>query len=216
MTPPVRSHFGWVIILEDKRMSYPLILVWVRLRHFQMSQVTITSGKINTPYDFLSHNYALKSLHTNDFHWLITEATYVEEYYSNFDIETSWVYFVLIILSMSFNTIKQNFSSFPNSGCKAKLPEHPDALPGLSEEAHSDQGPAGAVLRLQQSFWPTGSFPSFLSWDWALTFRETSSTGNQSLLIFWRELFFWIKISSLRILFPTQVKCFQREISCLC
>lgn len=104
---------------------------------------------------------------------------------------------------MSFKKIKQDLPSFLNSWCEAKLPEQPDFLPGVFEEAHSDQGPTDTVLWLQQGFCPTGSFPSFLSWDWALNFREASQLG---IVIYKFKRMVFCELKSLEFKFHFQLR----------
>lgn len=55
------------------------------------------------------------------------------------------------------------------SWCEAELPHKQDLIPRLLEEPPVDQGPAGRIVWLQQSFWPAWSLSSFLPWGWALS-----------------------------------------------
>lgn len=49
------------------------------------------------------------------------------------------------------NKIQQGLSCFLNSPCQTELSDQQDLIPGLYEESEADQGPAGAILGLEQS-----------------------------------------------------------------
>lgn len=154
-----------------------------------MFQVTVTNDKINTSYDILSHNCASKLLHTKSFHWLITEATCVEEYYCNFDIKGSWVYFcsycvVHVILTKLTSTsllsqtadVKQNCLSSKTSfrGCLRKLV--------------LVKGPQVQSYDFSRAFDLQGVSPHSCPGPEPWTSGKLLNS-DQSLLIFWRVIF---------------------------